>query len=129
MPAARRGRREAALLAVLLGLTGCGRDAEHARARAAPSPPARFVLVTIDTLRADRVGCYGAENAATPTLDALAARGVRFETAIAPTPITLPSHATLLTALDPPEHGVRSNGRFRLGDGGPTLAGPASGRA
>ena len=110
MPAARRGRRAGVLLAALLGLAACGRDAERAGAPAAPGAPARFVLVTIDTLRADRVGCYGAENAATPTLDALAARGVRFETAISPAPLTLPSHATLLTALDPPEHGVRANG-------------------
>ncbi len=96
-------------------LVACGRNAE-------PNGPARLVLVTIDTLRADRVGAYGAETGATPTLDALAARGVRFETAIAPAPITLPSHATLLTALDPPDHGVRGNGRFRLRDEVPTLA-------
>jgi choline-sulfatase len=74
----------------------------------------RIVLVSIDTLRADRVGCYGAEDAETPALDALAAEGVRFETAISPAPLTLPSHATLLTGLDPPQHGVRHNGLFRL---------------
>jgi len=80
------------------------------------------VLVTIDTLRADHVGCYGATTEATPTLDALARRGVRFETAISPAPLTLPSHATLFTALDPPAHGVRSNGAFRLDEGPATLA-------
>jgi arylsulfatase A-like enzyme/Flp pilus assembly protein TadD len=80
------------------------------------------VLVTIDTLRADHIGCYGAEQATTATLDALAARGVRFETAISPAPLTLPAHATLLTALDPPEHGVRGNARYRLRNDVPTLA-------
>jgi arylsulfatase A-like enzyme/Tfp pilus assembly protein PilF len=74
----------------------------------------RIVLVSIDTLRADHVGAYGAEHAETPTLDALAAEGVRFETAISPAPLTLPSHATLLTGRDPPSHGVRHNGLFRL---------------
>jgi arylsulfatase A-like enzyme/Tfp pilus assembly protein PilF len=74
----------------------------------------RIVLVSIDTLRADHVGCYGAEQAETPTLDALAAEGVRFETAISPAPLTLPSHTTLLTGRDPPRHGVRHNGLFRL---------------
>jgi len=99
-----------ALLA-LIGLA-CGR----------PERVERVVLVTIDTLRADRVGCYGAVGTETHTLDALAARGVRFETAIAPAPITLPSHATLLTGLEPPQHGVRHNGQFRLREEVPTLA-------
>jgi arylsulfatase A-like enzyme/Tfp pilus assembly protein PilF len=109
--------RGAACLAWLLALAGCG-------PAPAPGPPAaeRFVLITIDTLRADHVGCYGAVDATTPTLDALAARGVRFESAISPAPLTLPAHATLLTALDPPGHGVRSNGLFRLRDELPTLA-------
>ena len=109
------------MLAALLALPACGGDSEGAGSEVR-NVPARFVLVTIDTLRADRVGCYGAEHATTPHLDALAARGVRFENAISPAPLTLPSHATLLTALDPPEHGVRSNGRFRLQDDVPTLA-------
>ncbi len=84
--------------------------------------PRRVVLITIDTLRADRVGCYGAEHAHTPTLDALAARGVRFDTAISPVPLTLPSHASILTGLDPPRHGVHDNTLFRLSDEIPTLA-------
>jgi arylsulfatase A-like enzyme/Tfp pilus assembly protein PilF len=85
-------------------------------------PPQRVVLISIDTLRADHVGAYGAENAHTPTLDALADAGVRFETAISPAPLTLPSHTTLLTGLDPPEHGVRHNGIYRLGEDVETLA-------
>jgi len=100
---------------VLAGLPGCGRSASGERAE-------RIVLVTIDTLRADHVGCYGAEAAETPALDALAAEGTRFATAISPAPITLPSHATLLTGRDPPQHGVRHNGFFRLPADVPTLA-------
>ncbi|MCG8591672.1 MAG: sulfatase-like hydrolase/transferase, partial [Proteobacteria bacterium] len=81
-----------------------------------------MLLVTIDTLRADHVGAYGAERAHTPTLDALAEAGVRFEHAVSPAPITLPSHATLLTGLDPYEHGVHHNGIFALGPEFPVLA-------
>jgi arylsulfatase A-like enzyme/Flp pilus assembly protein TadD len=77
--------------------------------------------VTIDTIRADRVGIYGHAGAHTPALDALARSGVRFVHAYAPTPITLASHATLMTGLNPPRHGSRHNG-MRLGDTVPTLA-------
>lgn len=89
---------------------------------AQPIPPKRVVLVTIDTLRADYVGSYGAKQVKTPILDRLAREGVRFETAISPAPITMPSHASLMTALDPPAHGVHANGKFRLPDSIPTLA-------
>jgi arylsulfatase A-like enzyme len=101
---------------VLAAGAGCGE--RHAEAPA----PERILLVTIDTLRADHVGCYGAANAATRTLDTLAAGGVRFEAAVSPAPLTLPAHASLMTALDPPGHGVRHNGVFRLPDAIPTLA-------
>lgn len=86
-----------------------------------PSPPS-VLLVTIDTLRADRVGAYGDAAARTPTIDALARAGTLFESAYAAAPITLPSHATLLTGLLPPAHGVRGNGSFVLGSGPRTLA-------
>ncbi len=86
-----------------------------------PLPP-DILLVTFDTTRADRIGCYGYEGAQTPTLDALAARGVLFEQAVSVAPVTLPSHATILTGLYPPAHGVRDNGAFRLPDSIPTLA-------
>ena len=80
------------------------------------------LLVTIDTLRADRVGAYGLVDAATPTLDRLAANGVLFEQATAAAPLTLPSHASILTGQYPPTHGVRHNAIFRLGDEAETLA-------
>jgi arylsulfatase A-like enzyme/thioredoxin-like negative regulator of GroEL len=68
------------------------------------------LLITIDTLRADRLGCYGWTNARTPVLDSLARRGVRFTRAYATAPITLTSHASLLTGRYPPGHGARHNG-------------------
>jgi arylsulfatase A-like enzyme/Flp pilus assembly protein TadD len=83
---------------------------------------ANVVLVTIDTLRADHVGAYGASRVATPTLDAIAREGARFETAIAVTPLTLPSHASILTGRIPPRTGVRHNGMFRLEEDEQTLA-------
>jgi arylsulfatase A-like enzyme/tetratricopeptide (TPR) repeat protein len=108
-----RWRRHAplALLALAAALAACDGPVEPA---AEGDRVERIVLVTIDTLRADHVGCYGAESAETPALDALAAEGVRFETAISPAPLTLPSHATLLTGRDPPRHGIRHNALFRL---------------
>jgi arylsulfatase A-like enzyme/Tfp pilus assembly protein PilF len=83
---------------------------------AAERAPASVVLITLDTTRADRLGCYGAERAATPHLDSLARAGVRFDEAISPTPLTLPSHASLMTGMVPRRHGVRNNALFRLGD-------------
>jgi choline-sulfatase len=81
-----------------------------------PSTPDRpnVLLVTIDTLRADHVGCYGFKDASTPTIDALASRGVRFETAVAHVPLTGPSHASILTGLIPLGHGFRNNSGFTL---------------
>jgi arylsulfatase A-like enzyme/Flp pilus assembly protein TadD len=90
-------------------------------ARAGQTRP-NVLLVTIDTLRADRLGSYGYAAAATPVLDALAARGVRFTTAVAHTPLTAPSHASILTGLLPLGHGVRDNGSFVLPASPTTLA-------
>lgn len=80
------------------------------------------VLVTLDTTRADRLGCYGAAGASTPVLDALAAGGLRYARALTASPLTLPAHATLMTGLEPPRHGLRDNGLARLAGGVPTLA-------
>jgi arylsulfatase A-like enzyme len=81
-----------------------------------------LLLVTLDTTRADRLGAYGYADAETPTLDRLAARGLRFADAVSPVPMTLPAHATLMTGLDPPGHGLRVNGEAALGAERTTLA-------
>jgi len=90
--------------------------------RRPPGVRPNLLLITIDTLRADHVGVYGAAGARTPVLDGLAARGVRFEHAQSPVPLTGPSHATILTGLYPPVHGVRDNIVFPLDARHPTLA-------
>src|SRR3954464_7127789 len=78
--------------------------------RNSDAPRARnLVLITIDTLRADHVGTYGYARAQTPALDRLARDGVMFERAYAAAPITLPSHATMLSGRYPPGHGARDN--------------------
>ena len=90
--------------------------------RPSPQKPERIVLVSIDTLRADHLGSYGNKEAKTPHLDRLAAEGIRFTKAFSPAPLTLPSHSTLMTGMDPPEHGVRHNSVFRLDPSIDTLA-------
>jgi arylsulfatase A-like enzyme/predicted Zn-dependent protease len=70
------------------------------------------ILITVDTLRADKVGCYGNPLVRTPTMDAFAAKGIRFEDCISQTPLTLPSHTTIFTGTLPIYHGVRDNGGF-----------------
>ena len=90
-------------------------------AKRSAGPPS-LLLVTIDTLRADHVSAYGYPQPTTPSLDGLARRGVRFASAQSASPLTGPSHATLLTGHYPPVHGVRDNARFVIGDRTPTLA-------
>lgn len=80
------------------------------------------VLITLDTLRADHLGCYGYAGVQTPELDSLAGEGVRFADAVAANPMTLPSHCTILTGAYAPRHGVRDNGTFRLAAKHETLA-------
>ncbi len=73
-----------------------------------------IVLISIDTLRSDRLPAYGYDGIATPHIDALRADSILFEHAYSPTPTTLPAHATMLTGLLPPEHGVRGNIGYAL---------------
>ena len=80
------------------------------------------LLITIDTLRVDRVGAFGGRPGLTPRLDQLASEGLRLTRAYSAAPLTLPSHASILTAVSPPVHGLRANGLFRLGPNLPTLA-------
>ena len=84
--------------------------------------PRNLLLVTLDTLRADRLGSYGYGAAQTPHLDRLAIRGLRFERAATVTPLTLPAHASLMTGTHPGFHGVRDNGGFYLEEEAETLA-------
>jgi arylsulfatase A-like enzyme/Tfp pilus assembly protein PilF len=79
------------------------------------------LLISIDTLRADALGCYG-NSQKTPAIDSLAARSVLFENTISQVPLTLPSHATILTGLFPPQHGIRNNEIFVLPQKITTLA-------
>ncbi|MEC7583728.1 MAG: sulfatase-like hydrolase/transferase [Planctomycetota bacterium] len=74
------------------------------------------LLVTLDTTRADRSGVYGHEAAETPHIAELASRGLLFERAWAPTPMTLPSHTSMLTGVYPCAHGIHSNGVNRVAD-------------
>ncbi|MDP8214639.1 MAG: sulfatase-like hydrolase/transferase [Candidatus Euphemobacter frigidus] len=81
-----------------------------------------LLLITMDTTRADHLGCYGYAAARTPSLDELAESGVRFSRFFCNVPLTLPSHATMMTGLYPPEHGCRVNGAHVLSEEIPTLA-------
>jgi len=72
----------------------------------APAKPRNLIIVSIDTLRADRLGCYGNERPTSPAIDAIAAEGVVFDDASAPSPWTKPSHASLLTGLYPSRNGA-----------------------
>jgi choline-sulfatase len=104
----------------LVALAACAAAVFFAVTRGRPAT--NVLLVTIDTLRADHVGCYGDPRAETPVLDGLARRGTRFATAVAHVPLTTPSHASILTGLTPPRHGIHDNGGFALPAGLPTLA-------
>lgn len=81
-----------------------------------------IVIVTLDTLRADRLGCYGYEKADTPRLDEIARMGIKFENAICQSPLTLPSHASIFTGLYPLYHQIRDNGAYYLDERFETLA-------
>lgn len=87
-----------------------------------PSPDPDIILITLDTTRADRLGCYGHEIADTPVLDRVAGEAILFENAVTAVPLTLPSHATILTGLFPPSHGARNNASFRIAAEITTLA-------
>jgi len=126
-------RRRATLISVPLRLCGfvltaalssaCGRPARVPAVAAGGLRGFNVLLVTIDTLRADHVGAYGSTLGATPTLDRLAAEGLRFDVAHAHVPMTLPSHTTIMTGLYPIANGVHDNGSFRFDGSKPTLAG------
>ena len=100
-----RGVFRSALAGLLLVSFACTRP--HA---VAPEHPLNLLFVSLDTVRADHLGAYGAGAAETPALDALARAGVLFEHAQSAVPLTLPAHATMMSGLLPPLHGVHNNG-------------------
>lgn len=89
---------------------------------AAPAARPDVVVVTLDTVRADRIGAYGYAGARTDTIDQLAASGLRFEHAFSVLPLTIPAHASLFTGLYPFHHGIRANGDNVLAESHLTLA-------
>src|SRR3984893_7636489 len=97
----RRGLQAMLWLVLLLA------QAFGANAPPAHKPATNVILVTIDTVRADHLGCYGAKNIQTPTLDSLARGGTVFERAISQVPLTSPSHAVILTGTYPFQNGVQ----------------------
>src|SRR5262245_34928355 len=110
-----RAARAAALVVALAAFWG-----------AKPTAPPHVLLVTVDTLRPDALGWVAGRNA-TPAIDALARESFRFKAARSPPPLPLPAHTSLLTALEPPRHGVRDNGQV-LGAEPRTLAEAFRGR-
>jgi arylsulfatase A-like enzyme/Tfp pilus assembly protein PilF len=105
------------LLVILTMLTAVG-----AAAQTPAKPSLNVVLITIDTLRADHVGCYGYKRIKTPNIDGLAADGTRFERAFAVVPVTLPSHTSMLTGTYPMLSGMHDFSGNKLSPMQPTLA-------
>ena len=110
-------------------LCGCGRDqtppavkSPVSTAAAADGRDWNVLLVSVDTTRADHLGCYGHPVIKTPNIDAFAKEGTLFAQCISSAPLTLPSHATMLTGSYQFVHGARDNGSFTLGDENETLA-------
>lgn len=100
--------------ALVLSAAGCGRAPGESDRR-------NVVLITLDTTRADRIGCYGSRRVRTPSIDSVAAGGTVFERAFTPAPITAPAHASILSGTFPPFHQVRDNDVDRVPKGLPWL--------
>lgn len=114
-----------ALVGVALLCTACG-GGEGREAAVAPASlsgaPAPIVLISIDTLRSDHLPAYGYAGVKTPAIDRLRRDGILFERVYTPVPLTTPAHASMLTGLLPPAHGVRDNAGYRLDVSETTLA-------
>ncbi len=123
-------RRTAAIVIIVTGIVLVGITAirllgsrnERAIRLGKPRSGLDVLLITVDTTRADHIGCLGGDDSVTPNLDRLAEHGAVFTQAMAAAPLTLPSHTSMLTGLYPPHHGIRNNGMFSLPSGVETLA-------
>ncbi len=114
--------RISSLVCLIFLAAGCSRNQEPVPRTREAGRNVNVLLITIDTLRADYLGCYGRTSVSTPNIDALAAGGVRFTQAIAQVPLTAPSHASILTGTYPQVHKIRDMGGFVLDESVPTLA-------
>jgi choline-sulfatase len=108
------------VLGAVLLASGCGRGASGALGAQYGGAP--IILISIDTLRADRLPLYGYRNGSTPVMDRLGREAIVFEDVYSHGPLTLPSHASLLTGLLPTHHGVRDNIGYTLKPASLTLA-------
>ena len=107
---------------LLLSLLGCFGSSTPPESEVPNGPRPDIVLVTLDTTRADRLGCYGYEKGDTPVLDTLCNSGRRYARAYSPIPLTIPSHAAMFTGIEPARLGIRDNGDGKLEDDQLTLA-------
>jgi arylsulfatase A-like enzyme/Tfp pilus assembly protein PilF len=110
------------LPAALLGVAVLAGTGWWVWGRDVAAAPMNVVLITLDTLRADHLGAYGATGVRTPHLDRFASQGVVFDQVMSTAPLTLPAHSSIMTGQFPPKHGVRDNGGFFLGPEQVTLA-------
>jgi arylsulfatase A-like enzyme/Tfp pilus assembly protein PilF len=125
MPIAMSGRTRrkwiVPLLVLVLAIAGAA--VWFLRPPGATRPPIRnVVIISIDTCRADYLGCYNPDRPLTPNIDKVAREGILFENVISPVPLTLPAHSSMMTGTIPPTHGVQANGTFRLSPANLTLA-------
>ena len=121
-PSAGTRRRRLAVVVIVAALAIAGGYLVFRSLPRRPPAARNIVVITLDTLRSDRLSCYGSRQVATPNIDAFAAEGVRFTNAASTVPLTLPAHASIMTGLYPPAHGVRENVGYVLGEHIPTLA-------
>ena len=113
------------LILTVIGLGACGSKEPANMGQLFKSGQAKgfnILLVTLDTVRQDRLGCYGYVKASTPTIDHLAAEGVQYYDAVASVPQTLLSHATIMTGQSPINHRTRDGRVYFTGDKPSTLA-------
>ena len=106
----------------LIFLSACGPRQMADKKTSPPRNPANILLLTLDTLRPDHLGCYGYRSIKTPNIDSLAQNGVLFTNAYSSVPTTLPSHVSIMTGQYPIRHGIHDNGIFVLTDAAVTLA-------
>jgi choline-sulfatase len=124
MSGGRRPRRRPIiiLLIVVMGAIGGGIAIRYGRTLARTKHPRNLLLITMDTTRADYLGCFGGTTARTPNIDRLAHAGAIFTRCTTCAPLTLPAHSSIMTGLYPYVHGARQNGTGRLPDANLTLA-------